>query len=420
MSQVKMLQQIPVGKIKPSPYQPRLSFNLEDIRGSIQRDGILVALTVRRKEGYYELVDGERRLRLAKELGYKEIPCDIIEVDDETARRLVWKVNTLRQDYTIKEKAHYFQKLQKQYGMSIEGIARETDYSRRAVTGYLNVFKLPEKYQQYVWDGQIGIADLLELEPLFNGGASTRTQILSWLNQRLKGSLRTSVELREALKPHVKELQEARVEAAQKAIKKLEPTIARLKTSEDYERAAEALKREATRRREEAMTPEERAAKEKEEKRRREEEERRREERDEEEKRRIAEIQRKALEDKKFLQQVAEKVVAEKAAVLTEEDRKALIAETVESGYRPDMVEARVRDILVSREKKVEPIISRTTIPSDSQLLLEPLRSYVRQMRLWDLKVASKLTEREKKEAVTLFNEMCGNIVRKWLNTLKT
>jgi len=52
---------IPVDQIKPSPYQPRLTFDLEDIKGSIMRDGILVALTVRKNDAYYELVDGERR-----------------------------------------------------------------------------------------------------------------------------------------------------------------------------------------------------------------------------------------------------------------------------------------------------------------------------------------------------------------------
>jgi len=64
---------IPVEQIKPSPYQPRMTFDLEDIKGSIMRDGILVTLTVRKKDGFYELVDGERRLRVVKELGYETV-----------------------------------------------------------------------------------------------------------------------------------------------------------------------------------------------------------------------------------------------------------------------------------------------------------------------------------------------------------
>jgi ParB family chromosome partitioning protein len=160
---------IPIDKIKPSPFQPRLTFDLEDIKGSIIRDGILVSLTVRKKDGYYELVDGERRWRVAKELGYKTVPCDVIDIDDETARRMVWKVNTLRKDYEPKEKALFFKRMQEEYGMSIRGIAREYDQDPHTVIAYLNVFKLPKDYQQMIWDGVIAIGVIRELEQLFNG-----------------------------------------------------------------------------------------------------------------------------------------------------------------------------------------------------------------------------------------------------------
>lgn len=253
MSQTKAIVEtvnIPVDRIKPSPYQPRLAFNLEDIRGSIQRDGILIPLTVREKDGYYELIDGERRLRLAKELGYKTVSVTVIDVDDKTARRMVWKVNTLRQDYSPKEKAYYFKKLQEPpYGMSLRGIARECDYSEDSVVAHLNVLKLPEKYQKLVWDGPLSVSHIRELRSLFNEGAPTVAPAIKWLDQVIDRKL-THSELRESIRPELREIEERRIKAAQEVIKEVTPVpeAVKLETPEELEQAAKVLKREAKRR----------------------------------------------------------------------------------------------------------------------------------------------------------------------------
>ena len=255
---VTMGMDIPVDNIKPSPYQPRITFDLEDIKGSILRDGILVPLTVREKKGYYELVDGERRLRVSKELGYTTIPCNIIDVDDETARRMVWKVNTLRKDYKPKEKAGYFKKLQDD-GMSLRGIARECDYDVMAVVAHLNVLRLPEKFQNLVWDdGRLSVSHIQELNSLFNGVVDT-TSIIKKLDLVLDRKL-TSKELREVLRPELAEIEEQRVEAAQKAIETIVPEIKEPQSPEELRKAAEALRREAKRKEEAEKTSEQRAA----------------------------------------------------------------------------------------------------------------------------------------------------------------
>jgi len=160
------------------------------------------------EQAFYELVDGERRLRLAKELGYKSVPVTVIDVDDETARRMVWKINTLRQDYTPKEKAFHFRSLQKDYGLSLRGIARECDYDEKTVTAYLNIFRLPDKYQESVWDGQIPIRAIIELGVLFNGGAERSAEIIGWLDQVMERKGFGAEQLREALRPRLAELRQ--------------------------------------------------------------------------------------------------------------------------------------------------------------------------------------------------------------------
>ena len=252
--------QIPIDEIVPSPYQPRLTFDLEDLKGSILRDGILVPITVRRKNGQYELIDGERRTRLAKELGYKMILANVIDVDDATARRMVWKVNTLRKDYRPEEKARYFKRLQDE-GMSLRGIAAECDQtSPHMVLAYLNVFKLPEDYQRMVWDGAIPIRVIQSLEQLFNGvlriTIKNNPEIFVHLDKAYKEKYYSSEQIQEAIKPYLAKLRREQVDAAKNALEKIEPEVNSPETPEELERAAQTLKQEAKRREKAQKTPE--------------------------------------------------------------------------------------------------------------------------------------------------------------------
>ena len=67
---------LPVHAIRPNPGQPRKVFDpasLQELAASIGQYGVLQPLTVRRKDGAYELVAGERRLRAARLAGLREV-----------------------------------------------------------------------------------------------------------------------------------------------------------------------------------------------------------------------------------------------------------------------------------------------------------------------------------------------------------
>lgn len=77
-----------VDAIAPSAVQPRQNFSpaqLEELSRSIAEYGVLSPLTVRPRQGGYELVAGERRLRAARMAGLNEVPCIIMELDLEEA-----------------------------------------------------------------------------------------------------------------------------------------------------------------------------------------------------------------------------------------------------------------------------------------------------------------------------------------------
>lgn len=244
---------IPLDIIKASPYQPRLFFGLDDIKGSVIRDGILVALTVRWKAGVYELVDGERRWRIAKELGFETVPCDVIDIDDDSARRMVWKVNALRRDYAPKEKALFFKTMREEYGMNFTSIAREFDIDLRDVKAYLNVFKMPEEYQLMVWEKVIPIRNIRELDQLFNrvelATPEGNPEIFKILDRSVEEKHFGAEQIREALKPYLTRLRQEQIEQAQGLLAKVKPQLKAPKTPEELEEAAKVLKSEARRRR---------------------------------------------------------------------------------------------------------------------------------------------------------------------------
>ena len=69
---------LPLASISPNPNQPRKHFSqeeLEELADSIRTLGLLQPLTVRRRNGSWELIAGERRLRAAKLAGLEEVPC---------------------------------------------------------------------------------------------------------------------------------------------------------------------------------------------------------------------------------------------------------------------------------------------------------------------------------------------------------
>jgi ParB family transcriptional regulator, chromosome partitioning protein len=79
------VQQIPLSKIKPNPYQPRKVFKSEDLQELIQsvKDrGILQPIVVRRKGDHWEIIAGERRFRAAQKLGMLTIPAVDVAASD--------------------------------------------------------------------------------------------------------------------------------------------------------------------------------------------------------------------------------------------------------------------------------------------------------------------------------------------------
>jgi ParB family chromosome partitioning protein len=142
---------IPVGAITPNPHQPRREFSedaLNDLASSIETRGVLQPVLVRPLgDGNYELVAGERRLRASKKAGLTEIPSLVRDMTDQESLAIALIENLQREDLNAVEEALGYQRLQQEFGLSQEELARQVGKSRSSVANSLRLLNLPESVQ---------------------------------------------------------------------------------------------------------------------------------------------------------------------------------------------------------------------------------------------------------------------------------
>lgn len=156
--QVQRVVSIDVGLIIPNRSQPRVEFcegELNSLAQSILENGILQPLNVRRAGINYELVSGERRLRAAKMCGLSEVPCIIIEADDEKSAVLALIENIQRRDLSYFEEAMAIEKLINYYGLTQEEAASRLGKAQSTVANKLRLLKFTDAERNLIVRGNI-------------------------------------------------------------------------------------------------------------------------------------------------------------------------------------------------------------------------------------------------------------------------
>jgi ParB family chromosome partitioning protein len=150
---------LPLQKVEPNPLQPRKLFDeteLQVLADSISQHGILQPLAVRPgKNGYYQIIAGERRWRAARMAGLRNVPVVVLDVDDRTVMELALVENLQRQDLNPMEEAMGFKQLMEEYAMTQEQVAERVSKSRSAVANSLRLLTLPASISKLVADGEL-------------------------------------------------------------------------------------------------------------------------------------------------------------------------------------------------------------------------------------------------------------------------
>jgi ParB family chromosome partitioning protein len=152
---------IPIDKIKANKYQPREEFgaeSLQELTASIKEKGFIQPVLVRLSaSGEYELIAGERRLRAAKSLNYREIPAIIKEASDKDSLELSIIENIQRENLNPMDQAKAYKRLLGEFDMTQEKVADTIGKDRATVANMLRLLNLPKKIQEYVSRGTISM-----------------------------------------------------------------------------------------------------------------------------------------------------------------------------------------------------------------------------------------------------------------------
>ena len=134
-----------VKDIKASPFQPRRHFDpqlIEELAASIKERGLIQPLVVRKVDGHYELIAGERRLRAVTSLGMTTVKVVVHEASDQEVAELALIENLQRADLTPLEEAEQYRLLQERFGMKQETIAQHVGKSRAVIANMVRLLDL--------------------------------------------------------------------------------------------------------------------------------------------------------------------------------------------------------------------------------------------------------------------------------------
>ena len=171
------LQELPVGSIRPNPYQPRVKLDepqFQELVSSMEVVGLLQPIVVRRNLDGYQLIAGERRWRAAQKLGWQKIPAVIKEADDRTLLTLALVENLQRDDLSCIEEATSYQRLLDEFQLSQAEVARLVGRNRSTVANALRLLKLPPDVTTMVDQGRLSEGHARALLSLADRGQMTR------------------------------------------------------------------------------------------------------------------------------------------------------------------------------------------------------------------------------------------------------
>jgi len=140
---------IPIDQIDPNPDQPRqVMGDLSELMASIAEKGILEPLIVRQRGDRFQIIAGERRYQAASQVGLRDLPVVIREVDETEMLELALIENLQRKDLTAFEEAEALHGLADRCGYTHEDLARRLGKSRTAVTESLALTNMPEEIRR--------------------------------------------------------------------------------------------------------------------------------------------------------------------------------------------------------------------------------------------------------------------------------
>lgn len=141
----KVYKTIAIDKIIPNQKQPRTVFDdekIEELANSIKENGLVQPIIVRKVDGRYQIIAGERRYRACKVANIKEVPCLITKYTNQEVDTLAIIENIQREDLSVIEEAKAYQTLMDIYGYTQVELATKVGKKQSTIANKLRLLKL--------------------------------------------------------------------------------------------------------------------------------------------------------------------------------------------------------------------------------------------------------------------------------------
>ena len=155
--------ELDVDLLRPNQLQPRLRVDgsrLEDLAASIKAHGVIQPIVVRRVDGAYEIVAGERRWRAAQQAGLRRVPV-VVRDEDATSGQGVLEMalveNIQREDLNAIEEAAAYRRLADEFHLTQDAIATAVGRDRSTIANMVRLLKLPDEVQAEVAAGRLSM-----------------------------------------------------------------------------------------------------------------------------------------------------------------------------------------------------------------------------------------------------------------------
>ncbi len=188
---------VPIDLLDPNPSQPRqVMGDLSELMASVAEKGIIEPIVVRPRAGRFQIIAGERRYHAAVQVGLRDVPVILREVDDIEMMELALVENIQRKDLTPFEEAEALQQLCEQCHYTHEDLARKLGKSRTTITESLSLASMPAEVRNLC-----RLADITAKSTLLQIVRQQEPKRMVALIERLAAGTGTRAEVRQATAP---------------------------------------------------------------------------------------------------------------------------------------------------------------------------------------------------------------------------
>ena len=157
------IRKISINEISPTVDQPRqeADINIQQLSQSLQTEGLLQPIVVKKEGNSFKIIAGERRYRAAKLAGWEEIECRILHKSAQDSYRLAVIENIQRENLNPVEESEAYKRLKTEYQYTDQQLSEILGKSRNYITEILSIADIPVSIRSKAIDAGMSTRNLL-------------------------------------------------------------------------------------------------------------------------------------------------------------------------------------------------------------------------------------------------------------------